>query len=66
MTSHFHRPCPVPFALKEAIEREIHRLEDAGIFKKVNHSDWAAPIVLVPKKDGKVRLCGDYKVTSYK
>jgi len=27
------------------------------------HSIWAAPNVAVPKKDGKVRICGDYKVT---
>lgn len=27
----------------------------------VTHSDWAAPIVAVQKKDGKFRLCGDYK-----
>ena len=34
--------------------KELDRLEAAGILKKVNHSDWAAPIVPVPKKDGTV------------
>ena len=31
--------------------------------ERVSHSDWAAPIVPVPKADGAVRICGDYKVT---
>lgn len=59
----FYHPRPVPFALKEAIERELQWLEESGILKKVSHSDWAAPIVPVPKKDRSVRICGDYKVT---
>ena len=58
-----HRPRPVPFAVKDAIERELQRLVKAGIVEKVMHSEWAAPVVVVPKGDGKIRLCGDYKVT---
>ena len=62
-TPRFHRPRQIPFALKEPVEQELKRLETAGILKRVIHSEWAAPIVSVPKKDGRVRVCGDYKVT---
>ena len=56
-------PRPVPFAIKEAVGKELDRLEAAGILQKVDHSDWAAPIVPVPKKVGTIRVCGDYKVS---
>ena len=49
--------------MKAAVEEELDRLERIGVLEKVDHSDWAAPIVAVPKNDGHVRLCGDYKVT---
>lgn len=62
-TPRFFKPRSVPFAIKGAIETELDRLEAAGILKKVTYSKWAAPIVAVPKKDGKIRICGDYKVT---
>ena len=51
------------FTLKEAISKELDRLESEGILQKVSHSDWAAPIVPVLKSDGKIRVCGDFKVT---
>ncbi|XP_013404718.1 uncharacterized protein K02A2.6 [Lingula anatina] len=59
----FCKARPVPYALKPAIEAELNRLEQSGIIEKVDHSEWAAPIVVVPKSDGSVRICGDYKVT---
>ena len=63
VTPRFHRPRSVLFALKGAVEQELARLEEKGILKKFSHSSWAAPIVPVSKKDGEVRMCGDYKVT---
>ena len=54
---------PVPYALTEAVEVELNKLEEHGVIIKVDRSDWASPIVVVPKTDGSVRICGDYKVT---
>ena len=49
--------------MRSAVEEELDHLERTGVLEKVNHSEWAAPTVAVPNKDGRVRLCGDYKVT---
>ena len=59
----FTRPRPVPYALRGAIERDLERLEMLEVIEKTSFSNWAAPIVAVPKPDGTVRICGDYKVT---
>ena len=59
----FCKPRPVPIALRDAVEHELDRLLEAGVVEMVNFSEWAAPIVVVPKKDHRVRICGDYKVT---
>ena len=53
----------VPFAMKKKIQEELDKLENDGIIRKVQTSDWAAPLVPVIKPTGKLRLCGDYKVT---
>ena len=59
----FRKARPVPFALNDTIELELERLDKEGIIEKIMHSQWAAPIVPVPKGDGKLRICEDYKVT---
>ena len=48
----FCNPHQVPFSLKEPLEKELARLECLGILQKVMHSEWAAPVVVVPKGDG--------------
>ena len=59
----FFKPRTAPYAIREAVEDEFNRLEHEGILEKVTHSEWATPVVVVPKADGSVRLCGDFKVT---
>ena len=61
-SARFFHPQPIPFALWGPVEEELNRLEQKGILKKVIHSKWTAPIVPVPKKDGRVRICGNYKL----
>ena len=62
-TPKFHKPRAVPYALREALERELACLQQLGVLKKVDHSEWAASIIVVPKGDGCLRVCGDCKVT---
>ena len=62
-TPRFFKPRPVPFAIKDAVSQELNHLEKQGIISSVSTSQWAAPIVIVPKKDGRFRICGNYKVT---
>ena len=59
----FYKARSVPFALKSEVETELRHLQSKGIISPVKHSAWAAPVVPVVKKNGRVRLCGDYKLT---
>ena len=62
-TPKFCKARPVPFAVQQQIEEELNRLQSQGIIEPVSHSEWATPVVPFPKKNGKLRLCGDFKVT---
>ncbi|XP_044760857.1 uncharacterized protein LOC123318303 [Coccinella septempunctata] len=59
----FYRARPVPYVLKSKIEDEINRLVSLGVLYPVDYSEWGTPVVPVLKKNGSLRLCGDYKVT---
>ncbi|XP_062532877.1 uncharacterized protein K02A2.6-like [Bombyx mori] len=59
----FMKARPVPYAIKERVEKEINRLEAEGVLRPVTFSEWATPVVPIVKKNGDVRLCGDYRST---
>lgn len=59
----FYRAWPVPYAMKEKIEYELERLLKLGVIAPVDYSDWATPVVPILKKDGSIRLCGNFKIT---
>ena len=45
------------------MKQELDRLVQTNVIEQWRYSDWATPIVPVLKADGKVRVCGDYKLT---
>ncbi|XP_031349711.1 uncharacterized protein LOC116175630 [Photinus pyralis] len=57
----FTKDRDVPYALRSRVEKELNNLENAGIITPVTTSDWGSPLVVIPKPDGTVRLCVDYK-----
>ena len=59
----FVKARPVPYSLKDKVAKELDRLEREGIITPVASSEWATTIVIVPKKDGSIRICGDFRTT---
>ena len=53
-----------PFKLseeqKKALREELHKFLDRGWIQP-SHSDWATLALVVPKKDGTMRVCIDYR-----
>ncbi|EGT45549.1 hypothetical protein CAEBREN_25839 [Caenorhabditis brenneri] len=56
----FRKARPVPYATLAAVSDELDRLTTQGVLAPVDHSSWAAPIVIVKKKNGSIRMCADY------
>ena len=59
----FHKPRQVPYEPYPKVEADLTRVEKDGKLSKVECSEWATPIVPVVKRNGSVRVCGDFKVS---
>eukprot|EP00253_Pinus_taeda_P013860 PITA_13860 len=46
--------------LKDIIKEEPQKLLDAGFNYPITDNEWVSPLVLVPKKNGKWRICVNY------
>ena len=58
---------PIPFHLREKVERELSKLEHDDIIEPVpdtEETDWISPLVIVPKKDDNIRLCVDMRAAN--
>ncbi len=54
------RPYRVPEARRQAIEEEVQQMLKLGVIEP-SRSPWSSPIVIVPKPDGTLRFCNDFR-----
>ena len=60
VTPIFRRSRPVPYGTLTKLEKELDRLVELGVISPTTHSEYAAPVVIVKKKTGEIRLCADF------
>ncbi len=57
-----HATRRIPFHMRKAVAKELINLEEQGIIEKVEGpTPWVSPLVIIPKKNGEVRLCIDMR-----
>ena len=59
----FAKAREIPFALRDAYSKEIEKKIDSGLYERVDYSEWASTTHIVAKKNGKIRITGNYKPT---
>ena len=55
----------IPFHIRKKVSDELDNLERQGIIEKVKGATpWVSPLVIIPKKNGDVRLCVDMRMAN--
>lgn len=58
---HVTAPRRIPLPLMSKVKEELDRMRNIGVIEPVEvPTEWCSPIVVVPKNNGKVRICGDF------
>ena len=53
----------IPFHLRKKVSAELKKLEEQDVIEKVKGpTPWVSPLVVIPKKNGDVRLCVDMRM----
>ena len=55
------KPFAVPKAYEKVFRKEVERLVQIGVLRKVNRSEWAAPCFCIPKKNQTIRFLSDFR-----
>ena len=55
------KPYPVPYSQEAKLKMECERLVEWNILKKINDSEWAAPMFTISKPDGTLRSLADFR-----
>jgi hypothetical protein len=55
------KPYPVPHSQEKRLKDEIRQLCKYGVFRKINHSEWACPMFTISKLDGSLRSLADLR-----
>jgi hypothetical protein len=48
-------------SLKDIVKEELQKLLRANLIYPISDSHWVSPLVIVPKKNGKWRICVDFR-----
>ncbi|NRA93585.1 MAG: reverse transcriptase family protein [Psychroserpens sp.] len=55
-------PRRIPIPLLKKVEDELNRMKALGVIEEITEpTDWCAPMVPILKREGKIRICADFK-----
>ena len=55
------KPYPVPHSQEQKLREEVERLCGYGVMRKINDSEWGAPVFTIQKPDGSLRSLADLR-----